>query len=52
MLARRESRLFLEEWLRKIPDFAIKSGTKPKLASGILNGVLELQLEWEPIKAA
>jgi len=26
MLARRELRLFLEEWLRKIPDFAIKSG--------------------------
>jgi len=52
MLARRELRLFLEEWLRKIPDFAIKSGTKPRLASGILNGVLELQLEWEPIKAA
>ncbi len=52
LLARRELRLFLEEWLRKIPDFAIKAGTKPKLASGMLNGVLELQLEWEPIKAA
>lgn len=45
-LARREIRIFLEEWLKRIPDFRIKPGTKPVLATGMVNGVLRLELVW------
>ncbi|ATI80748.1 cytochrome P450 [Sphingobium yanoikuyae] len=46
VLARREIRIFLEEWLRRIPDFHIKPGTQPVLATGMVNGVLRLELCW------
>ncbi|MEI4509425.1 cytochrome P450 [Sphingopyxis sp. CCNWLW253] len=48
ILARREIRVFLEEWLRRIPDFAIRPGSTPRLATGMVNGVLELELVWPP----
>lgn len=46
ILARRELRIFLEEWLPRIPDFEIKPGTRPVLATGMVNGVLRLELSW------
>lgn len=46
ILARREIRIFLEEWLSRIPDFRLKPGTKPVLATGMVNGVLRLDLVW------
>lgn len=46
VLARREIRIFLQEWLCRIPDFHIKPGTKPVLATGMVNGVLRLELAW------
>lgn len=46
VLARRELRIFLEEWLTRIPEFEIERGTKPVLATGMVNGVLELKLVW------
>jgi cytochrome P450 len=46
VLARREIRIFLEEWLSRIPDFAIRDGSRPVQATGLVNGVLELQLVW------
>ena len=46
VLARRELRIFLEEWLTRIPEFEIAPGTTPVLATGMVNGVLELQLAW------
>ncbi|MEP6869968.1 MAG: cytochrome P450, partial [Novosphingobium sp.] len=46
ILARRELRIFLREWLSRIPDFHIKPGTKPTLATGMVNGVLRLDLVW------
>lgn len=46
VLARREIRIFLQEWLRRIPDFHIKPGTTPVLATGMVNGVLRLELCW------
>lgn len=46
ILARREIRIFLQEWLRRIPDFSVKPGTKPVLVTGQVNGILELQLVW------
>jgi cytochrome P450 len=46
VLARRELRIFLHEWLKRIPHFEVMAGTKPKLDSGSVNGVLELHLTW------
>ena len=46
VLARREIRIFLQEWLSRIPDFHIKPGTEPILATGMVNGVLRLELTW------
>ena len=40
--------MFLQEWLARIPDFAIKPGTKPKIVTGMVNAVQELHLVWEP----
>lgn len=46
ILARREILVFLQEWLTRIPDFAIKPGTEPMLATGMVSGVLRLDLAW------
>lgn len=46
-LARMEIRVFLEEWLKRIPDFRIKPGEKPVTCSGAVNGMLRLPLVWE-----
>lgn len=46
VLARREIKVFLQEWLRRIPDFRIRPGTTPVLATGMVNGVLRLDLVW------
>ncbi len=48
VLARRELLVFLQEWLKRIPDYQIKPGTKPVLASGMVSGVLKLELSWTP----
>jgi cytochrome P450 len=45
-LARRELRVFLQEWLARIPEFRVKPGKKPVLATGQVNGILELRLVW------
>lgn len=45
-LARREIRIFLEEWLKRIPEFNVRPGTKPVLATGMVNGILRLELVW------
>ena len=46
-LARQELRIFLEEWLARIPDFRIKPGAQPVTSSGMVNGVLSLPLVWD-----
>ena len=46
MLARRELGVLLKEWLLRIPNFGLKSGTKPAFRGARLNGVTELQLQW------
>jgi len=45
-LARMELRVFLEEWLRRIPDFGIKPGERPRTSSGQVNGMMHLPLVW------
>jgi cytochrome P450 len=49
-LARTELKVFLTEWLRRIPDFAIKPGETPRVVSGSSNSVLYLPLVWEPAR--
>jgi cytochrome P450 len=45
-LARAELRVFLEEWLKRIPDFALKPDDPPLCGSGPVSGVLRLPLVW------
>ena len=45
-LARSELRVFLEEWLKRIPDFGIKPGDESITATGAVAGVLKLPLAW------
>ncbi|MET0246422.1 MAG: cytochrome P450 [Sphingomonas sp.] len=46
ILARREILIFLQEWLSRIPDFRVNPGSTPVLATGMVNGVLRLDLVW------
>lgn len=48
VLARREIAVFLEEWLARIPEFELKPGSHPEMASGHVNGVTRLELVWDP----
>jgi cytochrome P450 len=48
VLARREIAVFIEEWLPRIPDFELKPGSRPAMASGLVNGVTRLELVWDP----
>lgn len=47
MLARTELRVFLEEWLKRIPDFAIKPGTNPQVSARSVATITSLELVWE-----
>ena len=47
-LALREIRVFLEEWLARIPDFQIKAGASVPTSAGISHGILALPLTWTP----
>jgi cytochrome P450 len=46
VLARRELKIFLQEWLRRIPDFEIAPGTTPSFTTGFVTGLTELKLVW------
>jgi len=43
-LARLELKITLEEWLKRIPDFGIKPGTRPVTETGILRTMKDLYL--------
>lgn len=45
-LARTEIKVFLEEWLKRIPEFRIKPGEKPRTSPGLVSGMDYLPLEW------
>lgn len=45
-LARRELKIFLEEWLRRIPEFSIKPGEQAVTMSGNVSGMKYLPLVW------
>ncbi len=52
-LARIELRIFLKEWLARIPDFRIKPGVKPVTRGGVILAVQSLPLVWDvrPLEA-
>lgn len=45
-LARTEITVFLEEWLKRIPEFSVAKGGQVKMATGSVPCVTELPLEW------
>jgi cytochrome P450 len=47
-LARRELKIFLQEWLQRIPNFSIRPDTLPRVTTGLVNSAVELQLVWDP----
>lgn len=46
VLARRELRIFLEEWFSRIPDFGLAPGTAPTTETGIVSTITELRIAW------
>lgn len=46
LLARTEFRMFLEEWMRRIPEFELKAGEQPRFEGGMVNCVLSVPLVW------
>ena len=51
-LARAEIRIFLEEWLARIPDFVIPEGAKLEVKVGAAAMMPRLPLVWTPRNAA
>ena len=45
-LALQEMKIFLEEWLARIPDFAVDEHDPPVMATGIAHGLTRLPLTW------
>jgi cytochrome P450 len=46
-LARTEITIFLQEWLKRIPDFQVKPGAKVDFVSGVNISYAELPLVWK-----
>jgi cytochrome P450 len=49
-LARMETIISLEEWLKRIPEFSLRADAKPTYFSGIVAAVENVPLVW-PVKA-
>lgn len=45
-LARSELKVFLEEWLTRMPPFRLKEGSKPVFRPGIVMGITQLEIVW------
>jgi cytochrome P450 len=45
-LARTEIKVFLEEWLKRIPDFRVQPGAKIRMGAGMIATISEVPLEW------
>ena len=45
-LARLEMRIFLQEWLPRVPEFHVAAGEAVRTSSGPVNGMLYLPLTW------
>jgi camphor 5-monooxygenase len=49
-LARTETRILLEEWLARIPEFAIQPGFEISYTGGIVGSVNAVPLVWDPAR--
>lgn len=47
-LARTEIKVYLQEWLQRIPEFSIKAGEKPIIRTGVNGSFCRLVLTWSP----
>lgn len=47
-LAQRELEIMLEEWLARVPEFAVDPRQAPRMRGGVLGTVLALHLRWDP----
>lgn len=47
LLARTELKVFLEAWLKRIPEFTVKSDEKVEVQSGMVSAVHYLPLVWD-----
>jgi cytochrome P450 len=47
MLARMELKIFLEEWLQRIPDFRVKQSAQMQVHTGIVGTISCLPLVWD-----
>jgi len=45
-LGKAELRIFIEEWLRRIPEFSLDPAEPPVMASGLVSGILRMNLVW------
>jgi cytochrome P450 len=45
-LAKAELRIFIEEWLWRIPEFSLYPDEPPVMASGLVSGILRMNLIW------
>lgn len=46
-LARTEIKVFLQEWLQRIPEFSVKPGARPGIRSGVNGSLYSLPLVWQ-----
>ncbi len=46
MLARTELRIFLEEWLKRIPEFSMKPGSSPQVSARSVATITSVELVW------
>ncbi|MBW8783283.1 MAG: cytochrome P450 [Novosphingobium sp.] len=51
-LARLEVKIALQEWLKRIPEFRVKPGTKIEYRPGGVVGPEQVPLEWDPATTA
>lgn len=49
LLAREEIKIFLEEWLTRMPEVRLRQGSAPRVEALVLNGVKEMHLAWDPV---
>jgi cytochrome P450 len=47
LLARTEMKIFIEEWLKRIPDFRIKPGAEVGVRAGVNATLFSLPLQWD-----
>lgn len=50
-LAKAEMRIFIEEWLRRVPEFRVADGFEPLFRAGLVMAINQLPLEWDRAEA-